>query len=237
MIMVFMFLFISSSVYAAVVIEQDFEGGGTGFVDETNGTLTYVSLSGSTYVDYKSDAQAWASSLKFASKTLDSGSEVLTFDYKFEDYLAPQYNRQDVDFGMADYFRVSILTSFSDFEIFKHALTKQEDAPEISSSLSSWSIAPSLVLPGFTRVTLELTDFIASNSLENEVVDIYIEISNGYASYFGQDLDYSEFNTTASVDNIFMGAMGGAAVPEPGAYALFMFGIWFLVKRVKSKLV
>lgn len=223
---------IAGTVYASVV-EQNFEGGGTPYSDETNNTLQLISDSGNTIAEFKSDPNAWASSIVFDNITLGSQTQILSFDYQFVDFLSSSYDKNQIDFGGADYFRVSLLVpGFMDTEIYKHALSATDAL--ISSPLDDWSITDSTQMAGFKHVELNLIDFINSNNLTGEEVKVYLEISNGFAYLYGNPLDYTDFNSTASLDNVMLGAQT-SPVPEPAAYALFSFGIWFLVKRIKNK--
>jgi len=96
---------------------------------------------------------------------------------------------------------------------------------------------PDLVT-GFKSVSMDLTDMILSQGLVGVPFGIYFLINNGIEQYNFSPYDWltqDEFSTTLSLDNISIGGPEADPVPEPAAYALFCFGVWFIVKRVKAK--
>ncbi len=235
-----------SNANAAIRITQGFEGSGTPYIDETNNTLTFLSGSNSTHASFKSDANAWASSILFEDVNLEPDTEVFSFDYSFEYFLNPSIDKSQVEFLTADYFRVSfVLENVADLELFKHSFGVAEpvgsgesdlgdDTPNINSILPNWTIQSSTI-PGLSHVDLFLPDSINGITLLGNVFDVYVEISNGFAFMGGNPLEYDDFNTTAVVDNIYFGPNQAAPVPEPTVYALFSFGMWFLVQRTRKK--
>lgn len=244
--LLFVFMVVGSAS-ASVLINEDFEGPGASFVDDTNGTLQYESLNGSVYSTFKSDPNSWASSLIFSNIVIDSETDVLSFEYKFEENLNAGINRGDVNFGSADYFRVSLLaldalgTPFADLEVFRHALGNEVDSPIIESAFDNWSTKTNsedpAILPGFTLVELFMQPVLDGVDMIGTTFDVYVEISNGYAELLnGDPVDYADFNTTASVDNVFLGQPAASPVPEPTVFALFGFGMWFLSKRARTRL-
>lgn len=238
-----------NNVNAAKLVDQNFDTPGSAFVDETDGTFQLHSSAGNNHASYKSGDVYWASSIYFNNVVFTTEQTFLTFDYKFEYELnLPPSNSpltiQDVDFSATDYFRVAALDT-ADYELLVQQFNPVDLTllPPTTPAADNYGFSLPMVITanpvtGFTNVTMDLTDFILSQGLAGSPVDIYFDISNGYEFYnFGaeDELTQSEFSTTLSLDNIAVGGPVPDAVPEPAAYALFCFGVWFIVKRVKAK--
>lgn len=257
------FLFLSTASYAGVLVDENFENGGSGYIDDTFGTLQIIEEGGNKYANYSlnwydpsdhSQGEGLFSSLVMdtVGLVIDSTTEIIAFDYKYEFEANPKAgcSLNDIIMGTgggADYFRVALLDppwSF-DHEIFKHSFSSLDFSDELSSTIGLDFHVSDSDIDGFTHIEVDVSN-LASGLLLGETVQLYMEIANGNEYYNNTRsenlLDLSEFSSSVSLDNTYAGEARvgdyyytSDPIPEPAACALFVFGILFLVGRVRSK--
>ncbi len=216
------------------------------------------------YFGHQSGQMGMFSSIAFEGVSFSLDNPILSFDYKFEysfdagkfsDFANDLFTSKGInlgavnlDFGAADAFQVAILDmdmGVDEYILFKQQLFPGLDgAPDtvVISDPSSLNLNPTITplsgggLDGFYHVELDLTELI--NLLSFEEYILYFDVmSNGISySYNGHSgmIPDDIFTYRASVDNINL-SNPVAAVPEPAAYALFIFGMWYLGKRIKRQ--
>ena len=245
-------VFMVNNLYAANSMKQNFDDPGSNYGDETDGSLQMKMHSGNTYASYSSgDTYLW-SSIYFTGVQLSLDESILTFDYKFDVELnfpaaSPPWTVNDISVAMNYEFLVSVY-DIATYDIFRYGPDQNGNDPTAlvdptSPAAEMYGFNTSIItsaseVEGFTRATVDLTDFILSEGLAGTPVDIYFTIAGGWAYYnygAGDDLSQDEFSASLEIDNISLGGSEPDPVPEPAAYALFCFGLWFIAKRVKAK--
>ncbi len=249
------FLFLSTASYAGVLVNENFENGGSGYIDDTFGTLQIVEENANKYARYSlnwynpsdpSQGEGLFSSLimNTVGMVIDSTTEIISFDYKYGFEANPKSGMSLNDIimgtgGGADYFRVALLDPLWSFdhEIFKHSFSSLDFSDELSSSAGLGFLVSDSDIAGFTHIEIDVSS-LTSGLLDGETVQLYMEIANGNEYYNntrpGNLLKLPEFSSSVSLDNVYVGPPSDP-IPEPAACALFVFGILFLVKRVRSK--
>jgi len=257
------FLLLSTASYAGVLVDENFENGGSGYIDDTFGTLQIIEDAGNKYARYSlnwydpgdpSQGEGLFSSLIMdtVGMVIDSATEIIAFDYKYSFEASPKagYSLNDIiagTHGGADYFRVAILDQFwtFDHEVFKHSFNSLDFSDELSSTAGLDFHVSDSTIGGFARVEIDVST-LASGLLLGETVQLYMEIANGNEYYNNTNpanlLTLSEFSSSVSLDNTYVGETRpgdyyhtSVPIPEPAACALFVFGMLFLVRRVHSK--
>lgn len=249
--------------YVDAAVNQGFEGSGTPYM-ELDGSFNIENNSGNSFMKFGPDAgQMFPSTIQFSNVVFTNETSVFSFDYKFDyefdsaafsafaaDVLANDnivVDFQNLDFGDSDYFGVATDT-YTFFQQFINPATNTFTNVFSATDLFGFDLNPTFTpitggeLDGFTHVEFDMTEFINYLSLgagQTYVTNLYFDIFPGFEKYYdGLNNSYAIpdeiFNYSASVDNINLGA-GPAAVPEPAAYALFVFGVWFLGKRIRVR--
>ena len=247
---------IGTAVYANTEIDENFDGGSVSFIDDTNGTFQTVNSFGNNFgmfeLSYTGSGEALWSSLIFSGREISADTTYFSFDYKFEfEFNSPSSGPHagktlsNVLIEGADYLRISFLGDF-DYELFKSSFDPNNINNQIVESPAAVAYgfslpiveSPSVFLPGFTHIEIDLTDFITSENLFGETLDIYVEIINGneYFDFINTNnlLTLDEFNTFSSVDNLYFGPQF-STVPEPSAVALSMLGILYMFRKIRKR--
>ncbi len=251
------FMLFSTMAYAGVLIDQKFDSDGSDYIDDTFGTLRIIEENSNRYARYTlnwynpsdhSQGEGFFSSLIMNSSTiqLDSTVEVVSFDYQYSFEAHPKngYTLNDIIMGTgggADYFRVAFIDPLwtFDHEIFKHSFRSLDFSDELSSTAGLDFTVSDSDIDGFTHIEIDVSS-LTSGLLDGKTAQLYMEIANGNEYYNNTRsenlLTLGEFNSSVSLDNVYVGEKKSSdPVPEPTACALFIFGVLFLVKRVRTR--
>ncbi len=240
-LMVLQITLFGSHGFCSIAFDENYENGKNNkYIDDTGGTMTFHSTGGNTYAQFTIGTgydpdyyENGVSSLIFYEAPVDEWTSVLSFDYNFTKSIAlPEgFALNEYDFSGADYFSVSMIHNGDVYYLFQHSFDADDLSDVVFSpeGLSFETSGNSL----FTHVRLNLTDFLAANSLIGETVDVYFEILNGAEMnyYTNQSLKVPEFTPDVILDNTYMGS-----VPEPSFYAMFVFGLSVLYQRIRRRL-